>query len=74
MNIGRLITTDGIEFTLDSSQLTDLAEYLRRQELNDTLAKEAGLQAPEFVDPEEYERIAQAAHFAWQRIAAPATL
>lgn len=30
MNIGRLITPEGIEINLESSQLKDLTEYLRR--------------------------------------------
>lgn len=68
MKIGRLITTEGIEFSLESSQLKDLTEYLRHQEVNDAIASASGAQvnASGFVDPEEYERAAQAAYFVRQ--------
>ncbi|MBS1791100.1 MAG: hypothetical protein JST85_25535 [Acidobacteria bacterium] len=67
MIIGRLITTDGIEFDLESSQLTALTEHLRRQQVNDSLAAAADLEASSFFDPEEYERIVQAVYFVRQQ-------
>lgn len=71
MNIGKLITTEGIEINLDSSQLWDLTEFLRRQEIHDALAA-AKLEALGFIDPEEYERTLQAAYFAREQKTLPA--
>ena len=67
MSIGRLITTEGIEFNLENGQLRDLTDFLRRQEINDALAAAAELEALGFVDPEEYERALQAAYFVHQQ-------
>jgi hypothetical protein len=72
MSIGRLITTEGIEFNLESGQLKDLTEFLRRQQINDALAAAAELEALSFFDPEEYERTVQAAYFVRQQKAFPA--
>jgi len=74
MKVGRLITLEGIEFNLESSQLRELTDYLRRHEINDAIAAEAGAQAEVyvFVDPEEYERAVQAAYFVRQQKAFPA--
>ena len=74
MKVGRLITVEGIEFSLESSQLRELTEYLRRQETNETIAPDSGapLNVSGFVDPEEYERAAQAAYFVRQAKALPA--
>lgn len=64
MNIGRLITAEGIEFNLEGTQLKELTEYLQHQEDNAALAARAGLPPTEFalVDPENYERALQAAY------------
>jgi hypothetical protein len=32
MKVGRLITDEGIEFSLENSQLVEFIEYMRRQE------------------------------------------
>jgi len=66
MKIGRLITDEGIEFSLENSQLVEFIEYLRRQEANEAAVAEisALADASGFVDPEDYERAAQAAYFA----------
>lgn len=66
MKIGRLITNEGIEFSLDSAQLAELTEYLQRQQRNEILAAQTGVpsKAAGFFDPEEYERAAQAAYLA----------
>ena len=66
MNIGRLLTNEGLEFSLDSSQLTELTEYLQRQQRNEAIAAQAGVpsNAASFLEPEEYERAAQAAALA----------
>jgi hypothetical protein len=72
MIIGRLITTDGIEFDIERSQLNHLTEYLRRQQINDALAAAAELETSSFFDPEEYERTVQAAYFVRQQKAFPA--
>jgi hypothetical protein len=71
MKIGRLITFDGVEFILDSSQLRELTDYLKRQELIEAFAGEPSAAAggPGIVDPEDYERAAQAAYFARQAAA-----
>ncbi len=65
MKIGRLITVEGIEFSVDRSRLKELVELLRREEVNETIASETGLSgdASGFVDPENYERAAQAAYY-----------
>jgi hypothetical protein len=61
-----LLVTHWINF---SSTVTDRSrryiEYLRRQEANETAVAEiiALVDAPGFVDPEDYERAAQAAYF-----------
>jgi len=70
MKVGRLITIEGIEFSLESSQLRELTDYLRRQEANEAVAAEAS--APGLVDPEDYERAAQAAYFVRQEKSLPA--
>lgn len=72
MIIGRLITTDGIEFDIERSQLNHLTEYLRRQQVNHALAVATELEALSFFDPEEYERAVQAAYFVRQQKAFPA--
>lgn len=74
MKIGRLITVEGIEFNLDSSQLAELTEYLHHQQINDAIALDVGvpLNPSGFIDPEEYERAAQAAYFVRQAKALPA--
>ena len=66
MKVGRLITDEGIEFSLENSQLMEFIEHLRRQDAKggniseiSALVGEAG-----YVDPEDYERAAQAAYFA----------
>lgn len=73
MNLGRLITAEGIEINLEGSQLKDPTEYLRRQEINDALAAGANLETLAFVDPEEYERALQAAYFVRQQKIFPVT-
>jgi predicted nucleic acid-binding protein len=66
MKVGRLITEEGIEFSLDNSQLREFIDRLRRQEANEAIAAELSLlvDASGFIDPEDYERAAQAAYFA----------
>jgi hypothetical protein len=65
MKVGRLITDEGIEFSLVNSQLVEFIEYLRRQEANEAIVTEisALVDASGFVDPEDYERAAQAVYF-----------
>jgi hypothetical protein len=74
MKVGRLITEEGIEFSLDNSQLREFIERLRRQEANETVAAELSLlvDASGFIDPEDYERAAQAAYFARRATTLPA--
>ena len=74
MKVGRLITDEGIEFSLDNSQLREFIERLRRQEANETVAAELSLlvDASGFIDPEDYERAAQAAYFARRATTLPA--
>jgi len=74
MKIGRLIALEGIEFSLEVAQLRELIEHLRRQEINETFASEIGASAPAsgFIDPEDYERAAQAAYFVRRAKSAPA--
>jgi hypothetical protein len=74
MKAGRLITDDGIEFTLENSQLREFIEYLRRQDANGALAAELSVlvDASGFVDPEDYERAAHAAYFARRAKTLPA--
>jgi hypothetical protein len=64
MKIGRLITDDGIEFSLESSQLKELNEYLAHQEVNEALAEGVAysISAAVSFDPEDYERVVQAAY------------
>jgi hypothetical protein len=64
MKVGRLITNEGIEFSLENSQLVEFIEYLRRQEANEAIVAEisALVDASGFVDPEDYERAAQAVY------------
>jgi hypothetical protein len=64
MKVGRLITVEGIEFNLEGSQLKELTEYLKQQEENAALAADADFAQGEFalVDPENYERVLQAAY------------
>ena len=71
MKIGRLITEDGLELSVESAQVIELADYLRRRQLNETIADEAGATIS-LVDPEEFERAAQAAYFAQAAKARPA--
>jgi hypothetical protein len=74
MKVGRLITDDGIELSLENSQLGEFIEYLRRQEANEAVAAELSLLADTsgFVDPEDYERAAQAAYFVSRAKTVPA--
>ncbi|HZF40457.1 MAG TPA: hypothetical protein VE715_16660 [Blastocatellia bacterium] len=74
MKVGRLITDEGIEFSLENSQLREFIEYLRRQVANEAIAAELGVlvDASGFVDPEDYERAAQAAYFARKAKTLPA--
>lgn len=71
MKIGRLITDDGIEIGLESSELKEINEYLVRQRANELIA--ADVESPVFtgggLDPEDYERVVQAAYFAGRRSA-----
>jgi hypothetical protein len=64
MKVGRLITNEGIEFSLENSQLVEFIEYLRRQEANEAIVAEisALVDASGFVDPEDYERAVQAVY------------
>lgn len=64
MKVGKLITDQGIEFSLENSQLVEFIEYLRRQKADEAIASElnALVDASGFVDPEDYERAAQAAY------------
>lgn len=65
MKVGGLITDEGIEFSFENSQIKGFIEYLRRQEASESLAAELSLlvDASGFVDPEDYERAAQAVYF-----------
>jgi hypothetical protein len=74
MKVGRLITDEGIEFSLDNSQLREFIEYLRRQEGDESIATELSLlvDASGFVGPEDYERAAQADYFARRAKTLPA--
>ncbi|HZF40725.1 MAG TPA: hypothetical protein VE715_18020 [Blastocatellia bacterium] len=65
---------DGIEFSLENSQLREFIEYLRRQEANEAIVAELSVlvDASGFVDPEDYERAAQAAYFARKAKTLPA--
>jgi hypothetical protein len=74
MKVGRLITDEGIEFSLEGSQLGEFIEYLRRQEANKAIAAElsALVDASGFIDPEDYERAVQAAYFARRAKTIPA--
>jgi hypothetical protein len=68
MIVGSLITDDGIEFSLDNSQLISFIEYLRRQEADEAIAAELNdlVDGAGFIDPEDYERAAQAAYYVHQ--------
>ena len=74
MKVGRLITDEGIEFSLDNSQLREFIEHLRRQEANQAIAAELDtlVDASGFIDPEDYERVAQAAYFVREAKTLPA--
>jgi hypothetical protein len=74
MKVGRLITDEGIEFSLDNSQLREFIESLRRQEGDESIATELSRlgDASGLVDPEDYERAAQAAYFARRAKTLPA--
>jgi hypothetical protein len=74
MKVGRLVTEEGIEFSLDTSQLGEFIERLRRQEGNEAIAAELSLlvDASGSIDPEDYERAAQAAYFARRAKTLPA--
>lgn len=75
MKIGRLITVEGIEFSVDRSQLRELTEYLRRQEIDEAIASDLGIpgDASGLIDPEGYERAAQAAYYVQKSKARPVT-
>ncbi len=68
MSIGRLLTKEGLEIGLESNQLEELIRYLRQVEANESLALAMHFEANAdgFVDPEEYERAAQAASIVGQ--------
>jgi cation transport regulator ChaC len=74
MKVGKLITNEGVEYSLESAQLGELFEYLRRREGNAAaVSKLSGLaDASGFVDPEDYERVVQAAYFTRRKNALPA--
>jgi hypothetical protein len=74
MKVGRLISDEGVEFSLDNSQLREFIECLRRQEGDEAIAAELSLlvDAAGFIDPEDYERAAQAAYFARRAKTVPA--
>jgi len=75
MKIGRLITSEGVEFSVESSQLRKLIEYLQRQEANEASTSELGAtrEETEFIDPEDYERAIQAANLVCREKALRAT-
>jgi hypothetical protein len=68
MKLGRLITTEGVEISVEISQLRELTDYLSRWETHERFAASAGEpdDGPSLVDPENYERVIQAAYFAKQ--------
>lgn len=74
MKVGRLITDEGIEFSLDNSQLKEFIELLRGQNVDDAIAAELSLLVDSSggVDPEDYERAVQAACFAGRAKTRPA--
>jgi hypothetical protein len=74
MKVGRLITDEGIEFSLDNLQIREFIEQLRRQKADESIVAELSLlvDASGFVDPEDYERAAQAAYFARRATTLPA--
>jgi hypothetical protein len=74
MKVGRLITDEGIEFSIDNSHLREFIERLRLQEADRSIAEELSVlvDASGFIDPEDYERAAQAAHYARQAKKIPA--
>jgi hypothetical protein len=74
MKVGRLITDEGIEFSIDNSQLREFIERLRLQVAGQSIADELSIlvDASGFIDPEDYERAAQAAYYARQTKKIPA--
>ncbi|HEY9433499.1 MAG TPA: hypothetical protein VI260_18735 [Blastocatellia bacterium] len=74
MKVGRLITDEGIEFSLENAQLREFIEHLRRQDANEAIVAELSVlvDASGFIDPEDYERAAQAAYFVRQAKKLPA--
>lgn len=62
MKVGTLTTIDGIELSLETSQLRELIEYLWSQQATEFLSGERvdPADAPGF-GPEDYERMIQAA-------------
>jgi hypothetical protein len=74
MKVGRLITDEGIEFSIDNSQLREFIKRLRLQEADQSIAEELSVlvDASGFIDPEDYERTAQAAYYARQDKKIPA--
>jgi hypothetical protein len=62
MKVGTFITPEGIEFSVEASELRELIEYLCQQEANEALSVRGdSVSTQEFVGPEDYERIIQAA-------------
>ena len=76
MKVGRLITDEGIEFSLDNSQIRELIERLHSQDAGQAIAAELSLliDASGVVDPEDYERAAQAAYYARRAKSVPAAV
>lgn len=63
MKVGTLVTEEGVELSLETSQLRELIEYLNRQEANESISVEASdsIDDLDFADPEDCERAIQAA-------------
>jgi hypothetical protein len=74
MRVGRVITDEGMEFSLESSQLVEFIEFLRRQKADDAIAAELSVlvDGSGFIDPEDYERAIQAVYFAGRSKKLPA--
>jgi hypothetical protein len=74
MKVGRLVTSEGVEYTLAESQLGDIIGYLQGREGNDAVISKSSGQAAaaDQVDPEDYERAVQAAYFTSRKNAVPA--